>query len=79
MRRTPGAARIARCWRGSFAATVDSATPARSSPEATVVMENLDGARREVPVGDLIPWGFGPDDLASFRTRRGGDGGQDGP
>jgi cytidine deaminase len=43
------------------------------APEATVVMENLAGDRRVVLVGDLIPWGFGPDDLASFQRRRGKD------
>ncbi len=40
------------------------------APEATVVMANLNGDRRVVKVGELIPWGFGPDDLLSFEARR---------
>lgn len=40
------------------------------APNARVVMENLNGDRRVVQVAELIPWGFGPDDLASFHTRR---------
>lgn len=33
------------------------------APKARVFMENLNGARREVGVEELIPWGFGPSDL----------------
>lgn len=40
------------------------------APDATVVMENLKGDRRVVQVAELIPWSFGPDDLASFHSRR---------
>jgi cytidine deaminase len=40
------------------------------APNATVVMSNLQGERRTVQVGELIPWGFGPDDLLSFEARR---------
>ena len=39
------------------------------APTARVLMSNLDGDTREVPVGDLLPWGFGPDDLVAFRAR----------
>ena len=36
------------------------------APKADVLMGNLKGDRRRVSVGELIPWGFGPDDLAAF-------------
>lgn len=42
------------------------------APTAKVLMANLSGDRRTVSVGELIPWGFGPNDLASFDSRRGG-------
>ncbi|MCP4872709.1 MAG: cytidine deaminase [Proteobacteria bacterium] len=41
------------------------------APTATVLMANLNGDRRTVNVGELIPWGFGPSDLLSFESRRG--------
>jgi len=40
------------------------------APNASVVMANLKGDRRVVPVGDLLPWGFGPGDLLAFEARR---------
>ncbi len=43
------------------------------APEARVTMENLRGDRRVVKVGELLPWGFGPGDLAAFNQRRSGD------
>ncbi len=43
------------------------------APQARVTMENLRGDQRVVQVGELLPWGFGPGDLAAFNTRRSGD------
>lgn len=40
------------------------------APEATVVMANLGDGRRSVGVGELIPWGFGPDDLLAYEAKR---------
>ncbi len=34
------------------------------APDATVIMSNLEGARRTATVGELMPWGFGPRELA---------------
>ena len=34
------------------------------APQATVIMSNLQGERRTATVGELMPWGFGPKDLA---------------
>ena len=39
------------------------------APQARVIMSNLHGDTPAVAVGDLLPWGFGPDDLAAFRAR----------
>ncbi|MEE2829796.1 MAG: cytidine deaminase [Myxococcota bacterium] len=33
------------------------------APQAQVIMSNLKGETRQVGVQELIPWGFGPDDL----------------
>ena len=35
------------------------------APDATVLMANLTGDRRTATVGELMPWGFGPRDLAA--------------
>ena len=35
------------------------------APSAVVLMANLDGARRKATVGELMPWGFGPRELAT--------------
>jgi len=34
------------------------------APDAIVIMSNLEGARRTATVGELMPWGFGPRELA---------------
>ncbi len=39
------------------------------APQATVHMVNLQGDKRVVQVEELIPWGFGPDDLFAFQSR----------
>ena len=44
------------------------------APKARVHMVNMQGDKRVVRVGELIPWGFGPDDLFAFQSRS-----QDGP
>jgi len=40
------------------------------APAAPVVMANLAGDTRTVIVGDLIPWGFGPNDLLAHESKR---------
>ena len=40
------------------------------APEAEVLMSNLQGDQRQAVVAELLPWGFGPGDLAAFNLRR---------
>jgi cytidine deaminase len=40
------------------------------APDSTVVMANLQDDRRVATTRELMPWGFGPSDLAAYNSRR---------
>ena len=40
------------------------------APDSIVLMVNLNGDRRVATTRELMPWGFGPGDLAAYNTRR---------
>ncbi len=40
------------------------------APDSVVHMANLHGDRRVATTRELMPWGFGPSDLAAYNTRR---------
>ncbi len=40
------------------------------APDSVVLMANLEDARRVATTRELMPWGFGPSDLAAYNSRR---------
>ncbi len=40
------------------------------APDSVVLMANLRGDQRVATTRELMPWGFGPGDLAAYNTRR---------
>lgn len=40
------------------------------APDSVVLMANLTGEERVATTRDLMPWGFGPADLAAYNSRR---------